>query len=161
MASGCGFEPLYAERTADGETASVTDELAAIRIEAIPDRIGQEVYNMLRDRLNPQGVPAESRYSLEVRLVEQDEILFISESQTASRIDLTLKANYVLTDTASGQVVTKGISRSTASYDVLPVQYEYATIVSRNAARTRVARLVCDEIRTRLALALSDIEIES
>ena len=160
-AAGCGFRPLYAERADDGADISVTTELAAIRIEAIPNRIGQEVYNMLRDRLNPNGRPDAPRYVLRVALEENSEILFISDDQTASRVDLTLKANYKLIEAGTDRVITDGASRSTASYDVLSVEYEYATVTSRNAARTRAARLICDEIRTRLALALSNDDGES
>ncbi|MGH6934267.1 MAG: LPS assembly lipoprotein LptE [Dongiaceae bacterium] len=156
LASGCGFHPLYADRPGSVAEASVVDDLAAIRIEAIPDRIGQEVYNLLRDRLNPHGRPEAPKYILRVTLSEARDVLFISDDQTASRIDLTLKANYALTEAGSGQIVTHGISRSTASYDVLSVEREYATVVSKDAARSRAARLVCDEIRTRLALALSN-----
>jgi LPS-assembly lipoprotein len=134
----------------------MTAELAAIRIESIPDRIGQEVYNMLRDRLNPNGSPDRPRYVLRVVLDEKTNILFISEDQTASRVNLTLKAKYELAESGTGRVITDGVSRSTASFDVLPVDVEFATVTSKNAARTRAARLVCDEIRTRLALALSN-----
>lgn len=160
-AAGCGFHPLYAERGGDGAETSASAELAAIRIEAIPNRIGQEVYNMLRDRLNPNGRPDTPRYVLRVALKENSEILFISDDETASRVDLTLKANYELTEVGTDRVITDGVSRSTASYDVLSVEYEYATVASKNAARTRAARLICDEIRTRLALALSNDDGES
>ena len=37
--AGCGYKPLYGEQGTNN--ASVVEELAMIRIEAIPDRIGQ------------------------------------------------------------------------------------------------------------------------
>ena len=155
LTAGCGFHPLYGERSGGGADAAVADELAAIRIESIPDRIGQEMYNMLRDRLNPDGRPGAPRYVLRVALTEHSDVLFISDNQTASRIDLTLKAAYTLNQAGSGEVVAKGASRSTASYDVLPVGNEFATVVSEDDARRRAARQISDDIRTRLALALT------
>ena len=62
----CGFEPLYGEHRG-GET-TVTASMSAIRIEAIPDRIGQKMYNMLHERLTPDGRIEEPKYSLRVRL---------------------------------------------------------------------------------------------
>jgi len=39
-----------------------------IHIEAIPDRTGQQMYNMLRERLNPYGKPEQPKYALSVAL---------------------------------------------------------------------------------------------
>ena len=54
LLASCGFQPLYADR--GGATAA--DQLAAVRIEPLPNRSGQELYNALRDGLNPLGRPA-------------------------------------------------------------------------------------------------------
>ena len=51
--AGCGYKPLYGENR--GDSAAMTADLATIRIEAIPDRIGQKMYNMLHERLTPDG----------------------------------------------------------------------------------------------------------
>lgn len=150
-AAGCGFRPLYGER--DSSHVGVSTSLAAIRIEAIPDRLGQQVYNLLRERLNPDGKPDDPAYVLRVRLQETKSNLFLESDETATRSNLTLKATYELKRAGTDEIVAKGVARAVSSFDILASQY--ATVVSEEDARQRSARAVSDEIRTRLALALS------
>jgi LPS-assembly lipoprotein len=152
MLAGCGYRPLYGERGPDN--ASVVDELALVRIESIPDRIGQQMYNMLRERLNPYGKPGDPKYVLSVTLRETRERLFLEKDETATRANLTLRANFVLRRVSDGEIVAEGLSRAVSSYDILSSQF--ASVVSEEDARVRGARTVSDDIRTRLALALSD-----
>lgn len=151
LLAGCGYRPLYGERGADN--ASVADELTQIRIESIPDRVGQQMYNMLRERLNPYGKPERAKYALSVALSETRENLFLEKDETATRANLTLKANFVLRRMDDSGVVVTGFSRSVSSYDILSSQF--ASVVSEEDARQRGARAISDDIRTRLALALS------
>ena len=58
---GCGFQPLHS-RNAGGSAA----RLAEIRIMPIADRIGQQLHNLLLDKLTPMGPPAVARYVLRV-----------------------------------------------------------------------------------------------
>lgn len=151
LLAGCGYRPLYGERGAAGE--SVVEELAQVRIEAIPDRIGQQLYNLLRERLNPRGKPAAPKYALKVTLTEQRENLFLEKDETATRANLTLKADFTLTRIEDEEIIIKGLSRSVSSYDILASQF--ASVVSEEDARLRGARAISDEIKTRVALALS------
>lgn len=148
--AGCGYHPLYGQHGADN--ASVVDEMALIRIEAIPDRIGQQMYNMLRERLNPYGKPEEPKYALSVAITETRENLFLERDETATRANLTLKASFILRRLDDSSVVVTGSSRSVSSYDILSSQF--ASVVSQEDARERTARAISDDIRTRLALAL-------
>jgi LPS-assembly lipoprotein len=152
--AACGYRPLYGERGPDN--ASVVDELALVRIESIPDRIGQQMYNMLRERLTPYGKPADPKYVLSVTLLETRDRLFLEKDETATRANLTLKANFVLRRVSDGEVVATGLSRAVSSYDILGTGFEFASVVSQEDARVRSARALSDDIRTRLALALSN-----
>jgi LPS-assembly lipoprotein len=154
--AGCGYKPLYGEHGTNG--ASVVDEMALIRIEAIPDRIGQQMYNMLRERLNPYGRPDDPKYVLSIALAETRENLFLEKDETATRANLTLKANFILRRVGDNAIVATGLSRAVSSYDILSSQF--ASVVSEEDARLRGARAISDDIRTRLAIALSD-EVES
>jgi LPS-assembly lipoprotein len=149
--AGCGYRPLYGERGPD--EVSVADELALIRIEAISDRVGQQMYNMLRERLTPSGLPEQPKYALSITLRETRETLFFERDETATRANLTLRANFTLRRLADGEVVATGLSRAVSSYDILASQF--ASVVSEEDARLRGARAVCDDIRVRLALALT------
>src|SRR5262245_23137664 len=149
--AACGFEPLYGEHGTDN--VAVTTDLAAIRIEAIPDRIGQKMYNMLYERLTPEGKADTPKYSLHVRIRETVEELLYERDETATRANLTLRVDYELRRIEDDELIAKGTSRSTSGYDILSSQY--ATLVSKDDARTRSARAISDDIRTRMAVALT------
>ena len=150
LVSACGFHPLYG----GGEGAgAVRAELAAIRIRLIADRTGQLLYDELRDRLNPGGQPADPRYVLAVELQGASEAVALRGDETPTRTNLTLTASYTLTDAATDAVVTRGRSRSTISYDIL--RSEFATLASASDARARGVGDLADDIRTRLAVFLS------
>ena len=144
----CGFEPLYARDAASGTGAQ--DLLARVRIAPIPDRVGQELHNLLRDRLNPRGQPSRPDYSLHISLSEQIEELGIRVDETATRANLKVFADFVLNDARTGRELLSGRSRSFNSYNILESQF--ATIFSEADARSRALREISDEIRHRLAV---------
>ena len=149
----CGFEPLYARDEASGTGAQ--DQLAQVRIAPIPDRIGQELHNLLRDRLNPKGQPRKPDYNLQITLSEQTEELGIRKDETATRANLKVFANFVLFDARTNQTLLIGRSRSFNSYNILESQF--ATLFSEADARSRALREISDEIRNRLAVYFSRI----
>ncbi len=143
---GCGFRPLYGE---DEAGSSTFDSLETIQIAALPDRSGQQLHNLLRDRINPRGQPISPEYVLRISLSERTEELAIAEDETATRANLRLSANFTLTDVESNEVVMTGSSRSANSYNI--VDSQYATYVSENDARERALRELSEDIRLRLA----------
>ena len=150
MLSACGFQPLYGEH-ASGANAS--DQLAAIRIEPIPNRSGQILYNALRDDLNPLGSPASPDYRLNVKLDESTEGLALRSDETATRVNLTMTAVFALYSGNGKAPVFKGQVRTTTAYNVL--DSPYATLTSEEDARGRALTDVAREIRTRLAVFLT------
>ena len=149
--SGCGFEPLYARQ--DGNVSAPNDEMAAIRILPLEDRVGQQMHNFLRDRLNPRGQPTAPRYELQVTLTELRDDLGIRKDETATRGNLTMSASFVLVDTQSRESLISGLSRSTNSFNILEDQF--ATLFSENDARERALRELSDDIRLRLGIYFS------
>src|SRR5438874_12083109 len=61
---GCGWAPLYADR----ETGPADEEVRAIRVAPISERIGQKLALALRESLNPAGEPPPQRYLLRTTL---------------------------------------------------------------------------------------------
>jgi LPS-assembly lipoprotein len=114
------------------------------------------MYNMLRERLNPDGKPADPKYVLSVTLQERRDRLFLEKDETATRANLTLRANFALRRISDGEIVAAGLSRAVSSYDILGAGFEFASVVSEEDARVRGARALSDDIKTRLALALSN-----
>lgn len=147
--AGCGFQPLYGDHGAGNNTAV---DLSQVRVVPIADRTGQMLYNRLRDRLNPHGKPTEPLYVLEIRVVERTEDLLLEPSETPSRTQLDLTANFQLRKIDNGATVLQGSSRSNISYDVLNLENQYATITSEQDVRDRATKQLSDDISTRLAL---------
>jgi LPS-assembly lipoprotein len=148
--AGCGFRPLYGERSA----ASVTvPELAAIQIDSIPDREGQLVRNNLLDKMQPRGMAAKPLYRLTVSVGISRVSLGVRIDETATRGSLTMSASYVLADMASGDQIMTGNSRAVSSYNIL--DSDFANVISENDAIRRTATNLSEEIKTRVAIFLS------
>jgi LPS-assembly lipoprotein len=153
--SACGWQPLYGKvNTADGAVGgNAAPKLASVHILPIADRTGQNLYNELRDRINPAGSPADPQFDLVIHLQERTEQLLILQDQTASRTNLTLNASFQLYQRGNATPVLQGTSRTTTSYDLL--NDEFATIQSTNEARRRGASSLADDIATQLAVFLA------
>jgi len=145
--AGCGFQPLYGSKGAGDP--SVAGDLAAVRVDPLSERVGQQLHNFLRDRLNPNGQPVSPSYRLRVALVESKTELGVQRDETASRANLRMDADFTLLDAAGEQRLFQGRSSSTTSYDIL--RNPFATTVSEEDARERGLREVADDIQTRRA----------
>ena len=143
----CGFSPLYGENE-QGET--VSDKLATVRINPLRDRVGQQMHNLLRDRLNPNGQPASPDYDLVMRVTETIRELGVRQDETATRANLTLDATFGLRRTDNGEQVLSGRSTSTTSFDIL--REPFASTISERDARERALRDVADDVQTRIAV---------
>ena len=153
--AGCGWQPLYGVNKDTGAAGSAAQQMAQIHINPIADRVGQQLYNLLRDRMNPQGVPQNPTYDLIVTLRQSGAPSLINPDQTTARIDLTLYASFSLyRRDAPGVVVFKGESRNTTSYDLL-ISDPYASVVSADDAKRRGAQSLADDIANRLATYLA------
>jgi LPS-assembly lipoprotein len=152
MLSGCGFEPLYGSR---GQGPRIDSALNEIRIEPIKDRVGQQLYNYLLDRLNPRGAPGHPRYSLTTTVAVNKIELGIERDETATRAKLSLSANFTLRNAINNAVVFFGSSQSTNSFNI--VESDFATLSAEKDAIDRAARVVSEEIKTRLGLYLNQV----
>lgn len=144
--AACGFEPLYARRVA----ADVDEDLARIKVEVIPQRVGQQVHNYLLDRLNRRGRPLSPLYSLDVDLAMARVVLDVEKDETVTRAKLVLTANIELVEIETGETLLRRAARSANSYNI--VNSALATRSAELDAIDRAAREVSDEIRTVLAL---------
>jgi LPS-assembly lipoprotein len=151
--AACGFQPLYGS-VAPGQTRT-KDHLATVRIAPLPDRVGQQLHNLLRDRINPKGQPANPNYTLQIEVMESLRELGIRKDETATRASLTVFADFVLIDTRTSERVFNGRSRSFNSYNILESQF--ATLYSENDARDRALREISNDIRNRLAVYFARI----
>jgi len=148
--TACGFQPIYGERSGG---ATVRQDIRAISIAPIPDRVGQLVRNQLIDALTPQGQPREALYTLTVALTQTKEGVAFQSDEQATRFNVSLEAIYVLRDVKDGAVITQGATRSVAAFNI--VQSEFANITAEADAQRRAARQVADGIALRLGVFFS------
>jgi LPS-assembly lipoprotein len=139
--AGCGFTPLYA-------TPGVSSGLSTISVEA-PD--GRTAY-LLRERLDdalgrqPNVPPA---YRLSFSFVETRDPRGLGPDNIASRYELNLVVDYVLTRIADGQAVRAGQERVLITYDA--VRDPYAGVAAQQDGQERAAAEAARRIRLDLA----------
>jgi LPS-assembly lipoprotein len=146
--SGCGWTPLYANR----ESGPASAELRAIRVDPIPDRVGQRLEIALGNSFNPTGEPTKARYRLQTGLsYTLSNVGLISQgTATIGRVDLI--ATYRLIDLKSKAVLLINTVHTQDSFALNPNQY--STVVAENDSGARGVVELDQEIVTRLTLFL-------
>jgi len=158
--SACGFRPLYSGRGTDDAVSGqqLTQEMASVFIDEIPERTGQILRRTLLDRLIPKGEPENPRYRLSVRL--SDPIVSeqaVRKDNLATRYVMTLTASYKLYSYPENQVLLSDSTTSRTGYDVQ--RSPYATDVAERAARERIVQIMGDDIALRLAAFLKSYKV--
>ncbi len=145
---GCGWAPLYA----DPETGAADEELRAIRVAPIPERIGQRLALALRESLNPTGEATKQRYILTTTLQISRSDLGIQTQGLGTRGRLDAYANFTLRDSIGGAQLLTGSSHVAESFDILA--NNYSNVVAEDDARTRAVEEMRRDIVSRLILLL-------
>jgi LPS-assembly lipoprotein len=151
------FQPLYAARTFDGRD-SVGTALAMVDVDRIDapngtpeSRIANEVTNALIFEL--QGGNAISpTHKLKVRLAPSRSSVITDNTTGRVMAEITgLDAFFTLTELATGKQVMSGRTFSRVSSDYPGQQQRFARVRARLDAENRAAKVVAENIRTRLA----------
>ena len=150
LLAGCGWEPLYADR--DTEVAAA--ELRSIRVNPIPNRVGQRLEYALRDSLNPDHVPVKQVYALQVTLSTALADTGVQSQGLGTRGDLHLYATYKLTEIASNKVLQTASIHTVESFDIQA--NGYSTVVAQDDAYSRDVELARREIVDRLTFFLQN-----
>ena len=142
--SACEVRPLYGPTTMG---IPLADELKAIEIPPIPDRIGHYVRNELIFAFNGTGsetTPA--RYRLDVKLKERVQSPIIDTvTGRATSATVFMDAEYKLTALATKKEVTSGTLMQIASYDRF--SNRLANVRAARDGEIRDAKTIADEIR--------------
>ena len=112
LALGGCYQPLYGG-AAGGQ---LRDDLSAIAVDPVPDRLGHYLANELVFALNGTGYTVAPRYRLSIiprERVQSPVIDTISGRATAGT--LVVDAEYKLTPVGGGEPITQGIAFSAAS----------------------------------------------
>lgn len=150
--SACEVRPLYGPTTMG---VPLADELKAIEITPIPDRIGHYVRNELIFAFNGTGsetTPA--RYRLDVKLKERVQSPIIDTvTGRATSATVFMDAEYKLTELATRKEVTSGTLMQMASYDRF--SNRLSNVRAARDGEIRDAKTIADELRNKISMELA------
>jgi LPS-assembly lipoprotein len=149
----CGFQPMYASQAGPGSGQIAPEVPGSVAIAPIPERIGQQLHNALRDRLNPQGQPSDPAYRLKVSIGSVSEPSTLRDDGTATRRNFRLKANWQLDEYAKRTRLFRSTATATSSYNV--VDQPYATMAAFRDAQARAVDQVARDIAARVSGVLA------
>ena len=144
LQSGCGFQPVYGDRS-NQQSAS---ELQYIAIARVPDRVGHRLRDELYRLFSGDGKAA--RYHLAIKLEDRTSVTAIDRDSSDRRSNLRLVAAISLTEPGTEAVLYQTTVISDAGIDQLPS--DFATLVAEDAAERRAVERLARDIRQRLAL---------
>jgi LPS-assembly lipoprotein len=153
MALGLGgcFQPLYGEASHPG----LVENLRAIEVAPIKDRIGHYLGDDLISNLNGSGETPAAKYRLTVTVAQSAQTPIVeSQINAATAATVIGKATFTLTKIDGGAVVYRGEATSAAVYD--RTLQSFANLRASRDAEIRLARSLASEIELRVAAALGD-----
>ena len=143
--AGCGFHPLYAERS----DPQMTAQLASIQVAPVPNHIGQYMTNMLNDDFHPRGERAAPKYQLELVPIVISYDKGTRLTGTASRTDQLMIISYRLIRLADNAPVLVRSVTSRTGFDQNDNQY--TNVVSKQSNQLRQARDLVEQIEMNVA----------
>ena len=155
--AGC-FQPLYGERSFTGGPG-LRSALAAVdvaEISAPPGtplaRMAVELRNELNFELNGGAGPLPPKHRLVINLSTSGQTLIVDPSTARPEFEVTAaNAFFTLTDLATSKPAMTGNVTARTSYDIPGQQQRYAALRGQRDSQSRAAKLLAEQIRTRLA----------
>ena len=147
--AGC-FQPMYGG--AGG--SQLREDLAAIRIEPIPHRLGHYLANDLAFLLNGSGETFTPKYRLVISVTEKVQSPLIDTiTGRATSGTLVVDAEYKLFPSGQDSAIASGTAFASVSYD--RSSQRFANLRAARDAEIRSAKVLAEQIQTRLAAALA------
>jgi LPS-assembly lipoprotein len=152
--SGC-LRPLYGPTASGERLQSVLAQIAVEKVRVAPHKahIGHQLRSELVFDLDGSGEPPPKRYKL-VLTVSDSAASPIVDTATGRALSSTLNVNaeYTLTNWEGSQTITRGMASASATYE--RSAQRFAGVRAARDAEIRAAKLLSEQIRTRLAAAL-------
>jgi LPS-assembly lipoprotein len=155
MLAACGFQPMYAERDSGASTATAWRQ---VDIAPLKTRTGQLVRNALLAGTAP-ATEGNGRYELRLEVTEEEQTMAITSRRGTAHKRLILAAGYALHDKRTGRLLTKGRTFADTSYSI--TRQHFADLASRDHARRTLARILAQDVRTRVSAWLARHETGS
>ena len=147
--AGC-FQPLYSEAAHPG----LVEDLRAIEVQPIKDRIGHYLADNLTTDLNGTGQTPTPKYKLTVTVSTASSSPTVSSlTNIATSATMTADARYTLNKADGGAQVLTGVASANATYD--RSQQRYNDLRAARDAEIRLARSLSEEISLRLSAQLA------
>jgi LPS-assembly lipoprotein len=150
-----GFQPLYGPSVSG---IGVQQKLAQVDFAPIPGRVGQRIRNELvfqRDagENNPSENNPGATHRLEVVIRESLISTLVDPTGLAGGQVYSVEASFRLTNIKDKKIVLQGTSNARAGFERF--NSIYSNVRAREDAENRVARILGEDIKTRLATYLS------
>lgn len=157
-ATGGCFQPLYGTQTANG-TPALREALSAIDVLQIEApkasdeaRLAVEIRNALLFDLTGGDAGLPPTHRLKIQMSSNRATVIVDLNSRRPDIEnYGINASYSLTEIATGKVVVTGTTFARVSYDIPGQQQRYARLRGLRDAEDRAAKVIADNIRTRLA----------
>jgi LPS-assembly lipoprotein len=157
LVAGC-FQPLYGD-PATVQGAGLGNRLAAVEVAEItePDgsrlaRVGNEVRDDLLFRLTGGGPALPSTHRLEIKLSSRQLKVIVDVTSARPEVEnYGINASYTLIDLATNRPVITGQTFSRVSYNIPGQQQRFSGQRGQRDAENRAAKVIADNIRSRLA----------
>lgn len=144
LLAGCGFAPMYGHT--NGQAA-----IGPVNILEIEGKAGHVLKTEL-DRILAPEQNGQPPMTLQITIVEQVIPLGIRLDESATRAELRLIANYVLTPPSGGAQI-RGSVNSIVNYDI-PTS-AFGEIAAQDDARERAAETMAERFRAELAIRMA------
>jgi LPS-assembly lipoprotein len=154
---GC-FEPMYAEHTFAGKPG-LRSHLSAVVVDQIPAaisspeaRVGTAIRNALIFNLVGGGEAPPPTHRLKINITGQRQQVIVDIVTARPAVEMVgISATYSLTDIKTGAVVLTGTTTARASYDIPGQEQRFAGARGQTDTQDRNAKVIADNITTRLA----------
>jgi LPS-assembly lipoprotein len=148
--AGC-FQPMYGQSTLFGAGANLRDDLRQVEVLEIRGRLGQEIRNdLIFELTGGKGNPVGAPYKLALTITSGSQTPLVDvQSGRATSETVVLDVVYRVLDVSNDRVVLTEKALARISIDRSAQRYA-ATRAVRDA-QNRAAKLVAEQIRSRLA----------
>ena len=151
LLSACGFQPMYATSATGGPA------IGPVEVAQIDGKAGHVLRTELDRILAVERRAGEEPMLLQITLLEQVTTLGIRRDESATRAELRLIANYVLTPPNNGRVM-RGSVFTVVNYDIPTAAF--GEISAQDDARERAAETMAQRFRAELALRMAQARTE-
>lgn len=156
LTAGC-FQPMYAERTLNGEPA-LRERLSSVDVTEIRTsnprdaRLGVEVRNGLLFNFTGGSGSLPASHRLVVRMSSQRASTIVDITTSRPEIEnYGIDVSYQLVEVATNKVVLQATTFARVSYDAPGQEQRFARIRGLRDAENRASKLIADNITQRLS----------